>query len=965
MKDMKIFTKNRIIGFLLILVLINSMIKVTYADNINSQELEAATDQSDNDVEKDDNLFFIEKTYAQYLSEHEETNEASKISIDIVKYSDSASTDILQNQYGMNGECILTEEGGFVTYQVNVEQSGYYALQMEYFPIASKKIDIEKEVQINGELPYFEARDLILNRNWTDECSVRENYDQNGNEMSPKQIEIFDWITDTLKDGGGYYSDPMLFYLEKGLQEIKIVSLRESAAVRKMELIPKNILNSYNDVLKSYESEVSDHSKKSELVCLLEAEEPTKKSSPMLTPTYDRSSPFTSPYNTKVLVLNMIGGTRYKIPGQWLEYEIDIPEDGLYKIGFRARQNTLSGAYSSRKLMIDGKVPFSEAENIRFDYSTSWQMISPQYEGKDCLFHLTAGKHTLRLEATLGDMTKYLETVESSLTKLNKAYRQILTITGPTPDLYRDYYFTQEIPEVFSCFEEQQQILAQVRTDLIDSIGYRGENLAIFTKLDFLFNKVLKEPASLVKQLDNLETYIGALGTWDLIAREQPLDLDVIYIGEENYSFPKAEAGFFRKLGHEFKMFLNSFFTDFNSIQSGNESDEKSITVWTSASRDYVNILRRIIDDDFTPKTGIVVNLQLVAPGALLPSVLAQIGPDVALSVSSSDVMNFAARGAIADLSGFPDIEEVKGRFKPSAIVPMAYNNGFYGLPETQTFPVMFYRKDVLAEMGLSVPKTWDDVYIALREIQKRNMTFGLKTGMSSYSMFLFQMGGGFYKENNRFSNVASDLNVSALRMQTDMFISYQLPQKYDFANRFRTGEMPIGIEDYTTYNLLSVFAPEIKGLWGFAEVPGVLREDGTVNHSASSAVTASVIMSDTKVPELAYDFISWLTSTDTQIQYGREAETILGTAGRYNSANVEAVKGLAWHSHELKILESQWDQIQGIPEVPGGYYTGRYMDFAFRDVVLQGQLPREVMMEYEDIINEEMSYKRLEFGLD
>lgn len=964
MNMIKTFKKKCVIGlFLLLLIFMNHIICVIYSDSRNSRTVEAAEEKNNSD--QGDILFFIEKSYSEYLSEHEETKEAARIGIDITKYIDSASTKILQNQFGMDDECVLTEEGGYVTYRVDVEQSGYYAIQYEYYPVASKKIDIEKEVWINGERPYYEARDLILNRNWADACSVRDNCDPNGNEMSPKQMELFHWITDALKDGGGYYSDPMLFYLEKGIQEIKIVSLRESAAVRKMELIPKSTVNSYKETLKEFGAASAGNSPERELVCMLEAEEPIRKSSPMLTPAYDRSSPYTSPYSTKELVLNMIGGDRWKIPGQWLEYEITIPEDGLYKIGFRARQNALSGAYSSRKLMIDGKVPFAEAEKIRFDYSTSWQIISPQYEGKDCLIPLTAGKHTIRLEATLGDMTRYLETVEGSLTKLNEAYRQILTITGPTPDLYRDYYFIQEIPEVFTCFEEQKQILAGVQRELTAELGHKGENLAIFTKLDFLFDKVLEKPASLVKQLENLETYIGALGTWALIAREQPLDLDVIYIGERDYVFPDAEAGFFQKISHELKLFLNSFFTDYNSIQGGAGKNEKSITVWTSASRDYVNILRRMIDDDFTSQTGIKVNLQLVAPGALLPSVLAEIGPDVALSVSSSDVMNFAARGAIVDLSRFPDIEEVKGRFKQSAIVPMVYNNGFYGLPETQTFPVMFYRKDILAEMGLPVPETWDDVYIALREIQKRNMTFGLKTGMSSYSMFLFQQGGSFYKEDGRLSNVASDLNVSTLRMQTDMFISYQLPQKYDFANRFRTGEMPFGIEDYTTYNLLSVFAPEIKGLWGFAKVPGIRQKDGTVNHSAASTVTASVIMSDTKVPELAYEFIRWLTSTDTQIQYGREAETILGTAGRYNSANVEAVKGLAWHKDELKLLESQWNQIQGIPEVPGGYYTGRYMDFAFREVVLQGQLPREVMIEYEDIINEEMSYKRLEFGLD
>ena len=45
---------------------------------------------------------------------------------------------------------------------------------------------------------------------------------------------------------------------------------------------------------------------------------------------------------------------------------------------------------------------------------------------------------------------------------------------------------------------------------------------------------------------------------------------------------------------------------------------------------------------------------------------------------------------------------------------------------------------------------------------------------------------------------------------------------------RFRTGECPIIIADYTTYNNLCVSAPDIEGLWDFTVVPGIEQEDGT-----------------------------------------------------------------------------------------------------------------------------------------
>ena len=37
-----------------------------------------------------------------------------------------------------------------------------------------------------------------------------------------------------------------------------------------------------------------------------------------------------------------------------------------------------------------------------------------------------------------------------------------------------------------------------------------------------------------------------------------------------------------------------------------------------------------------------------------------------------------------------------------------------------------FYRKDILSELGLNIPRTWEDVMEVIPELQKRNMNFGL-----------------------------------------------------------------------------------------------------------------------------------------------------------------------------------------------------------------------------------------------
>ncbi|MCK5762154.1 MAG: hypothetical protein KAH16_04580, partial [Candidatus Izimaplasma sp.] len=92
--------------------------------------------------------------------------------------------------------------------------------------------------------------------------------------------------------------------------------------------------------------------------------------------------------------------------------------------------------------------------------------------------------------------------------------------------------------------------------------------------------------------------------------------------------------------------------------------------------------------------------------------------------------------------------------------------------------------------------------------------------------------------------------------------------------------------------------------------------------------------------------------------------EGILGAAARYPTANVEALSQLPWTVVEYQKLEEQWDWVKGIPEVPGGYMTGRHLDNAFRLVYNDSSNPKETIYDYVQVINDEIEKKRREFGL-
>ena len=69
------------------------------------------------------------------------------------------------------------------------------------------------------------------------------------------------------------------------------------------------------------------------------------------------------------------------------------------------------------------------------------------------------------------------------------------------------------------------------------------------------------------------------------------------------------------------KPFFYSFFTDYDSV--GNTVDGKeSLTVWVGSGREQAQIIKTMVDDSFTAKTGIYVNISLVQ-GSLLEATMA------------------------------------------------------------------------------------------------------------------------------------------------------------------------------------------------------------------------------------------------------------------------------------------------------------------------------------------------------
>lgn len=961
----------------------------------------ARTDYSMDDYDEIVSTYSIDKSivgYTTYVSQFEQSYPEETLTVGaeaVVRYDegDKAADPVIYTDYeGMQGDSVYTSENSLVEFEVEVQKEGFYNLSLVYYPIAGKNSDIERSIFIDGKLPYKEMASIDFYRIWRfdlEEDNLNANgsatyhweKDNQGNDNRPSMIEAPEWITSYVYDSEGYVTSPLAVYLTKGTHTITMLSLREPMLINQIVLSNASSAKSYADT--KAEQDAKGATVTSGHKITIEGENATRTSSQMLYPTQDQSSPSVSPSSAKELLNNTIGGNSWRLVGQWIEWDFDIPQSGYYNISLYDCQNFVRGIYVSRRITIDGEVPFKEMEDYGFSYGQSWREdVLSDENGEAYQFYLEEGHHTLRMQAVLGDFSNIISEVQSCVQQLNSIYREVIKITGVSPDTYRDYQLEASLPELHNELVAVREQLAGAIDQMQELTGKNSDRLTVLLTMRDQLDDLIDDAEYFVRVIGSYKINVRACGNWVTQVTEQPLAIDRINITSPDTKVEYKNTSFLSKLGYECRRLYYSFVIDYNQIGNvieNDKADDTTITLWIGSGRDQANIIKKMIDEGFTNSFGVNVNVQLVDMNTLLRAELAGEGPDVAIQVANTNgiagavlntgndtPVNYGIRNAVLDLSQFDDLDEVRTRFAEAAMVPFEFDGATYGLPETTTFPVMFYRKDILAELGMEVPETWDEVKVAMAVLAKNQMEFGMLPSEQIFAMLLYQNGGSYYTEDGARSVLDSDVAVNTFKDYCEFYTDYKLDKETSVEERFRTGECPIVIADYTTYNNLVVSAPDIAGLWDFAPVPGTVREDGTVDHSTGCTGLASIIMADTAYPEECWEFLKWWTSADVQTQYGREMESLMGSAARVPTANLEAFANMPWPVDDYEALEEAFQWVKGIPQVPGGYYSWRNVNNAFYTVTTETDTasPREELMDKVIYINAEIDYKRQELGL-
>lgn len=873
----------------------------------------------------------------------------------------------------------LENQDATAVYTASVNVNGWYNISAAYMLSTEQSNALTFTAILDGKTITEENSKIILPRLWVNSSDKRS--DASGNEIAPKQASAQKVITRRLIAENDVDEEPILVYLTAGIHTFSIHECSQKVNIIMLSaLAPEEILP-YEKVREEYKDK--NYSDYSGNPISVQGEDAVYKTSRSLIAKCDRSSALLTPSSATQDVLNYIGGTSWQENGDEIIWQVKIPASGLYKLGFTYLQNTVINGVSYRHLKINGKTPFEEAKYLEFEYNTAWNYTGFfDRDGNPYLIYLEKGIQEISLSVTLGGVLASYKATNEITSALGDLYIDITIITGESPDINRDYDLFKKVTDWDSRLTGTIKRLEELSEQLKKISGENGSTMiAAVENMSRVMNNMLDHPYTAQIYLNDFYSCYTTLSSWLFEMKRMPLGIDTLELYAPNCEYSPKRVSPIKKLAFGFMRFIISFSDDYSKI-SASEVDGKALKIWVNWGRDQAMVLNNLIQESFGEYSEkelghkVAVNVELVN-ATLVKGILSGNAPDLALHLERTEPVNLAMRGALVDLSSFADFESVVSRFGTSATLPYEYNGRTYAIPDQQTFYLMFYRKDILEQLGMRVPETWNEFLAATAVLQRNNMNAYIpytqittettvNTGVGNlnlYATILQQFGGSLYNKELNKTTMDSSESAKAFKFWVDMYTLYKIPTDADFYNRFRLGTMPLGIFNYTLYNTLALAAPEIDGRWGIALVPGIVSsETGKINRCISGGGTGCSILTGSKNKEEAWAFLKWWTEAKTQLEFNNNVESIIGATSRVPVATVETFENLSWKASDLPILSEQFSLVREINEVPGSYYVSRAIDQAFWNVVTNERNHKDVLIEWGGIADDEISRKIREY---
>ena len=838
-------------------------------------------------------------------------------------------------------------------FTADIPKGGDYNVILEYKTLEPVILKSTLKIKV-GETEAFTQIFSV----WRDETKDYKT-DRFSNQVVPAQKILDVFIEDFVKDQASVGKRAVVFPLGAGENTVEITANDIAVHLKSVKICTPDEPVTYEEYSKRGGAAGTDF-------IIIEGEDYTAKSD-----SYMRSKAVQNaalyPYEVNTRMLNALDGGSFRTAGQKIFYAFNVDNKGLYRMALRYSQDAKQGLPSFMSIELDGKPVFAELASYPFPYTGSGYENLTLSDGAEFEIHLEKGTHTLSFEADGTPHAEEIKKLKEIMTGISSVGLDIKSVAGMSSDANRTWDIESYIPGVTDRLNGYKNELSEIYSRMGEAPATLNMKLAV-SSLEKLFKTPNKLPSSLGELSEGSGSVTQLLADQIDTLNNQSLSIERIYF-YGNHELPKAKAGFFTALGNSVSRFFYSMFFARDTV---NTVDGGMLNVWINRPIQYMETLGEMIDTEFTPKTGIKVNLSIMSgEQKLLLANATNTSPDVALGLGAGTPYDFAIRGAAAELTQFDDFyTALEEDYQEEAFLPFTYKGKVYGAVETQEFYVLMYRKDIMEKLGLGIPDTWDDVAAMMPELRRNSMSFYLQLSgwpgtkpLYTTAPFILQAGGRLVSDDGLSTAVNSPEALKGFETLTNLYRLYSLPENVSsFYQSFRYGQIPIGIGSFTDYVKIKNAAPEIADMWAVSQPPGMKRDDSTVTRGTTAAASACVILESSQRKSDSWEFLKWWLSSDVQTAFGNSLQTKYGPEYLWNSANLTAFDKLSFPEHDRKIIIGQWKNMLEIERHPALYMVERELSTAWIDVVLNGKSPRIALDKAALKINREFTRRLEEF---
>lgn len=940
-------------------------VSASSSDDETEEDSTTAYDQS---IYRDETFY---RTYLRWLEEGYEIvamNSEEEFSISSVQDMETYTKQTVSDR-----DFLSVAEGSTITYLVNTDETGLYEIGLEYYLPDEFYTNPELEIEINGENQFSEMSAITLEVEWyLTEREEDNRYNRYGDEMLPYSNALIEIYKNYLEDENESYSTNYKFLLTEGENIITITSSTHDIYFGSL------FLNNEKENISYSSYSLSNASSSAGEIITIEAEDFSLKNSLSIKQSYYKD-PSITPFEYKNSVLNILDGSSMSEGGSSVTYNFSVEKTGYYTMCFKYLHDDNLGVVSAKNIYIDGSIPYQELENYEFSTSRKWvnEYLSDE-NGEYLQIYLTAGSHTLTIESSLSYNEVYLDELNAIMDWINSTGLNVKVITGGETSSIITQYITKYLPTL----SEDLLYYAERLTAIYDELNALDDGITNSSPELTCLNVAAKQLIKLAKNPNRINSKLnlfsdGSGSAYQLIGdaitalSNSSLDIDKIYFvgeGTDTDSIPKATSNFFVRLWTSIKSFFYSFSDERYKLK--NSDDEETLNVWVEQSSLYADIIQNMADsEDFGFKVKINV---LPSVSKLVLSHSTGDNPDVVLSIDTWEPYAMALRGMLEDLSQYDGFEDTIEYIESGNFAPLIYNEGVYGIPETTSAFLLYYRKDILESLNLEVPDTWSDVLEMLYTLQSYSMNFyhpcSDNTSYKSFGVvtpFFYEYNAEVYSSDSATSTLEEENTIEALKFLTELYTVYNLPQQVSsFFESFRSGTIPVGISSIDLYLQLQYAAPEISGQWGVTVLPGIYNsETDEVERWSACYGKSSILFSNSDMKEEGWEFIKWWNSTETQVEYVKNIKMTLGRKYLIVPANLEALRLSVWdEAIKTTIIEqAKWSMVPAV--TPGSYIVEREISQIWNKVVIDKVPLRQAISESVPKINRELVRKLDEFG--